>query len=564
MGKGNGDQGGEGQTPTGGEEELPEEPIVAPQLALTDVRRIMSSFFGSGTIGKTDFENRHLNDMVDLVESAKPSDLEAAGDALWDAAREIKKAGNELITHIGTVEWEGESGNAFREWGKKLAQNTLDLGDFAGTAATQIKAAGVGLATVQSSMPPRDNGKGTAIGDVPFPARVDGNPGMADTKTPEGKKREEDRQEAIAQMNKLSSYYQVSYDTMAAQKMPVFEAMPSVGVPQPRPESGRWGNGGSESDTPLAGGAGGNVAAVAPDSSDTPAVRPDAPTPHQPSVTPVAPDNSVSTDIDSAKTLPPPVADHAPTTPTTSPPTTSAPPVTGPVPGVPNAMPPRGAGKTPGISGTPRPVAKSAGPTGRPTGPANPVGRPTGPTGQSPVGRPTGQTPAGRPTGPTGQSPMGRAGTSGAGQPVGRPGSTASPRPAGRSGPVVGGTPSRSGPTAKGPRIPRGTVVGGEQSSTTGRGASGGTGRKLGSGPGGVVGNPRSGASAQGRQFTQGGSGLVRGESGKGQSAGAAPRGKKESGREREREDAERPDYLTEDEETWTNGRRGTVPPVIE
>jgi hypothetical protein len=33
---------------------------------------------------------------------------------------------------------------------------------------------------------------------------------------------------------------------------------------------------------------------------------------------------------------------------------------------------------------------------------------------------------------------------------------------------------------------------------------------------------------------------------------------------EQEREGTARPDYLTEDEETWANRRRGAVPPVID
>ncbi|WP_307660774.1 hypothetical protein [Streptomyces sp. V1I1] len=41
--------------------------------------------------------------------------------------------------------------------------------------------------------------------------------------------------------------------------------------------------------------------------------------------------------------------------------------------------------------------------------------------------------------------------------------------------------------------------------------------------------------------------------------------GQQQSGEdEQERTGSTRPDYLTEDEETWTARRRGAVPPVID
>jgi len=56
----------------------------------------------------------------------------------------------------------------------------------------------------------------------------------------------------------------------------------------------------------------------------------------------------------------------------------------------------------------------------------------------------------------------------------------------------------------------------------------------------------------------------LRGGTKDGQSIGAAPRGNNPGRRDREREDGSRPDFLIEDEETWTTARRNIVPPVVE
>ncbi|MFI0981988.1 hypothetical protein ACH4SP_33895 [Streptomyces sp. NPDC021093] len=138
----------------------------------------------------------------------------------------------------------------------------------------------------------------------------------------------------------------------------------------------------------------------------------------------------------------------------------------------------------------------------------------------------------------------------------------------------MGGNPQRTAPGSSGSRIPRGTVVGTEPG-TSGRGSTGRipTGGAVGANPvsgtparpagrptsstNGVVGTPRDGTVPSGRPgtggFTQGGAGLVRG-----------PAGQRNANEREERDGSQRPDYLTEDEETWTAGRRSAVPPVID
>lgn len=98
-------------------------------------------------------------------------------------------------------------------------------------------------------------------------------------------------------------------------------------------------------------------------------------------------------------------------------------------------------------------------------------------------------------------------------------------------------------------------------------------GRRLATEPGGVVGAgpvPRSGAT---REFTPGGSGLVRNRSMPegGSSAGRSVQGFAHPGpvpaggaTTRRGRGGQRPDYLVEDEGTWTQVNRRVVPPVID
>ncbi|WP_164873084.1 WXG100 family type VII secretion target, partial [Streptomyces resistomycificus] len=285
----------------------------AAQLSAIDLINQGTAFvsrafpFGGGVprvFGKTDFESHDLNAMIDLVESAKPEDLETAGKALWDAKDAIEKAANELKSHIGRVEWEGESATAFHTWGENLVKHALELATFAETAGTQITAAATGLASVRSAMPPRDTrAVRKTVEDIPTPKQVDGNEEYT-----AAVKVEKDRQEAINQMNRLASFYEVSEGYLANQQAPTFEAMPDVGVPKPDPSyRDPFNHSDVQGGTGL--GAGRESLAVGNDYSGTGTTHPrsevttppirhvDAPT--------TRPDVNVGTNIDSVGTLPP-------------------------------------------------------------------------------------------------------------------------------------------------------------------------------------------------------------------------------------------------------------------
>lgn len=123
--------------------------------------------------------------------------------------------------------------------------------------------------------------------------------------------------------------------------------------------------------------------------------------------------------------------------------------------------------------------------------------------------------------------------------------------------------------------IPRGTVIGNENPRGTapmgrvpgmgggvGSGVSpitGGSSRRLAREPGGAVGGRPQQGRGSAHPFTAGGAGLAR----SGASEGSARKGSgaRASGRD---ENGERPDYLVEDDETWQQGGRRVVPPVID
>ncbi len=563
---------------------------VQSQLGVTDAFQQVSSVmdvFGlggsrPGLLARTSFESHELNAMIDLVESANPADMESAGTALWKARDALRDAARELQDYIDKVEWKGESGNEFRSFGRELAEHARSLGTFADAAGTQITVAGTGLASVHKSMPPRDGRQAKkSVEDIEAPGRIEGNP-----EYDAAVKVEKDRQEAINQMNRLASFYAVSAQTLETQEPPKFHRTLKASVPPP---SGSAGPGPTPGSTPAspdlsgvtapqsvavsnhtdASGTGGTARAEAIGT-----VGPGA-------VTPV-PDRSPSMAIDSVAAPP------APTTSLSAPPVSSA---TGPPSPAGGATPPimaggfvnpvkGGAAHAAGATGRPRAAGQNAGTAGRQGAAgggsaaavrAGGAGRPgplsSGPAAMGragaagPVGS-AGHTPAAGRSGAAGQPMAGHAGTGG----------SAAPRAAGSANGIVGGNPQRTAAGSSTPRLPRGTVIGGEATAsgrTAGRagqqgvfgahpasGASGPGGRGTAS-SNGVVGTPRS--SAPGSRpgaggFSQGGAGLVRG-----------PAGQRQTGNEeQERTGSPRPDYLTEDEETWAARRRGTVPPVIE
>ncbi|ATW50912.1 hypothetical protein [Streptomyces peucetius] len=540
---------------------------------------------GGNFFGSSSFENTDLNRMLDILDSAVPSELENAGDALQKANEALNKAAKELDEFVRKTDWKGEGATAFQKYSDGLVQHAWDVSKYANTVGAQMKVASTGLATVRNSKPPRDS------------RSVEKRPNQFSEaeKTPDNPDYqkavavEKDRQEAINLMNRLASYYAVSRGTLASQPEPQLPEGLNAAVPRPRAD---WretvtdpGRAGTQSSRP-----------VAPDAYS--ASREEAGFQGQAdhdSVGPVLPPRTPDTSmvIDSVA---PPQSPTVPTGPTT------APPVTGPtgqtnttppfVPGIP-ANPVKSTAKATGKPGVPRipggPNPTATGRTGQTNGGTPPMGRSatggrpgipnTGPTATGRSGEMMGRpTATGGPTGraggptPTGQGPMaGRPTTTG--QPgTGRAGTSGPTGTRGRADGIIGGTPQRATTASSGPRVPRGNVIGAD-SPAQGRssaprsgqsGVVGGSAAQPGrrpatpgpSGRGGVVGTPRD----MGRGPRPGAGGYTTG--------GAAVLGGRRDQRrpedDQDNTDATRPDYLTEDEETWAARRRPAAPPVIE
>ncbi|MFE3369401.1 hypothetical protein ACFXOK_07320 [Streptomyces sp. NPDC059173] len=528
------------------------------QMAQTDISEAVRSMpFASAPAGRTSFEGFQLNSMIDLVENTKPEDLENAGKSLWDARDAIKRAAQELEDNMKGVDWQGESGTAFRAFGKGLVAHARKLGDFADVAGTQITVAGTGLASVRSAMPPRDSRQvRKSPDDIELPGRVPDNPEYQ-----AALKVEKDRQEAINQINRLASYYSVSGERLEGEEPPRFDKDLGIAMPPPtrgwRPPASGTSDERFESfgNSPVPDAAGRSTA-----ESSAALAGPNRPPVEVLGSAPV-PDRTVGTELN---TVAPP---QSPTPTTATPPQPSPTSSTGPTGTTPTLMPPSlttpvqgGTKRSMGQTGMPRTVSQ----VGQGMGKAQPtrVGPVAKGQGGPPIGRPGpmggGGTFNGRPPGgPQAQAPTaGRSGVTGGRPAIGAGGTpnAAGPRVGGRNG-IVGGTPQQTptqGRAAAGGSGQRG-VIGGRGASTT---SSRPGGRPTpASGDNGVVGTPRkaAGAGSNAKGFTAGGAGLVRG-----------PAGRRDKGRGDEANGSPRPDYLTEDEETWNAGRRGVVPPVVE
>ncbi|MFF7332428.1 hypothetical protein [Streptomyces sp. NPDC008150] len=493
---------------------------VAEQVGVIDAANTMSNVvnnaFGAHVrfFGETNFEGHHLNTMIDMVDSAKPEHLETAGKAMWDARDAISEAAEELNGHIGRVDWTGEAADSFNTWGSKLVTHARQLATFAEAAGTQITAAATGLASVRSSMPPRDTrANPKTVAEIPHVKRVESNHEYA-----AAVQVEDHRQEAINQMNRLASFYSVSEEALAAQEPPVFETMPDVGVPKPEYRGGRdlppeggshLGSGRTTVGPGHVGTASHTTAVVHHDSTGEAPLPPhqgdssQVVSPHRGSPTATIP--APGTEIASVGTLPHGSAAQAPSAPAV--PSTSgssalpATPVSGvasPVvggafarasgsPGSGSAFPSRGRVPGSGASTTSRAVSDPegrAGATSRASGSAGRSGA-TGRASNGPVGRTsaTGQAGARGTAGRTGGTPVGK-GQVGRGISGGTPRATGTAAKGGpgargalRGNGVVGGKPKGALSGNTGAKASRGNVVGAEKPAGT-RKAPVGIGRR--------------------------------------------------------------------------------------
>ncbi|MCX4969673.1 hypothetical protein OHA98_33950 [Streptomyces sp. NBC_00654] len=468
--------------------------------------------------------------MLAWLDQANSGAVQGAADRLLSAATEIRKIAEDLKIRPQMVEWKGEGADAFRTWSADLANSTLRLGDYSEGASKWLARASDAIAAAQVAIPRTHAGAAANLAAAKE-ARNDPDASAvareaADTLLAN---KEANRQEAAAQMRKLAESYAFSSSQMKGLEKPVFPPPPAIIVPENQGNldsgSGDYAVGGADTGGSVGGLARGATSYThGPESSDGHVIPPGVSTP-TPGVGATV-SQPVDMGIDSVATLPDP---------STLPPTTT-PSVPNPgrpetsLPTSPTVFPNVGPVAPPTTSGGGRGLPSGARPPIPTVGPPNASGPGTRPPGPIVGGRPVPQNP-GRPMGGLPRSPV-----------IGNEGTHAGRGPMGH-GPAMGGTS-------------------GGQSGIVG-------GRRLAGETGGMVGGrPQQPGHANARPFTPGGTGLVRGAADGGRASGPMGRGgagvTPRSGDSRRDEGSDRPDYLMEDEETWQQGGRRVVPPVID
>ncbi|MFF1481813.1 hypothetical protein ACFVYD_30415 [Streptomyces sp. NPDC058301] len=454
-----------------------------------------------------EFEGMSLEALHAMLASAKPTELTGAAETLAAAAPDIADIARDLRWYMEQVKWHGAGGDAFREWGRGMVAQTLVLSEYAGVVGEEMARAGQALTEAKAALPPAD---GMCYAD---PEKEKARLKALGPKT----------NEAINQLNRLTSYYNASRDRIATQPEPKFAPLPGDGTRVDETET-RYGSGGSGSGS--SGGATGGYTSSGVTATHGYGTTGARDTTNSPSHTSVAStftphESPAHTAIDSVTVAPPPETTARPTVPAGPTPVQGQTPVLTPPPVLPGPFGKAGQERTPGMTR---------------------VGVPgEGPSGGRAVGNPRGP---------------------GIARPSGMPGTARGITPEG----ITGGRPMPASGRGSTPRLPMGTVVGEERAGTgMGRGPMGGGmghgpggqargvtgmgGRRLASEPGGTVGAPRASLGGRG-EFTPGGTGLVNGN---------------KRGTDRRRStSSSAPDYLVEDEETWAMDNHKVVPPVVD
>ncbi|ANH95625.1 hypothetical protein A8713_23425 [Streptomyces sp. SAT1] len=503
------------------------------------------------TPARTDFESMTHEQLATLLDSATTAGASHLAARLSKAASTITKIGSDLMDHVKSLEWQGEGGDAFRDWGGQTASSTLRLGQYAEVASRWMGTVSQAIAEAKAAMPDTSETARakTDLADAHKTITALQQPGVHNDPDAQQAARtarsdataaqhriDAARHEAIQQLRKLAQTYEYSAQQVNGVQPPTF--------PPPAENTGSpdWWRG----DKTHASGSSEQTGAALPASHHVARSGAAGPHPMTPvgssAVTGQSPSGPeqhlgqqhqpVSLDIDGLDTLPRQTQPPAPPATAETNVPHQGPPITATPPPLPPAF--TGGGRGP----APVPPSRASAPGRSPQGPL--------------VSRPAGNTP---------RTPQG-------------PG-------------IVGGRPvPEAGRSAS--RLPQGTVIGRENTQgrvPMGRGISPGVpadgsgrsgtgsvgGRRLASETGGLIGNrPGQPVRGSGRPFTAGGSGLVRpsanaSEAARGSAVGGTTSGSRSSKPRKEQQpNGRRPDYLAEDEETWTRDRQRPLPPVID
>jgi hypothetical protein len=494
----------------------------------------------------TDFESMTHAQLAAMLDSANSEGAYDLAAKLSKAASTITKIGDDLMTYVKGLEWQGEAGDTFREWGGQTASATLHLGEYAEVASRWMGIVSRAIAEAKAVMP--DTSETTAAQAELRTAKKS----LAATKEPGARNDPDSRQlaqtaqsdataaqgridaaryEAVQQMRKLAQAYQQS----AAQVNSV--TPPTFSPPGKNLDPDKWYSGRNEYEsitTPSGGSSHGTYSSTAsglngPEYESTPKWTSTTPDKER-----IPRSEPVTMDLDGLNTL----------------------------------------SKSPGPDLTQPSVV--------PGGPERPDPRlPSQPVGMPPSnGNRSGTTPPvpGRVPTATRAPLLPGQGTANGGIRTpresgivgGRPVPPASSRPSGSlpRGTVIG--EAAQGRTAMGRGLTPGHPFGGNSGTGHSNGAP--VGRRLASENGGMIGNrPNPPGNSGTRPFTPGGTGLTRHANGTSPTQGSTQRRDMASARTansastpRDPRRGDRPDYLTEEEETWQRANRRPLPPVVD
>ncbi|WP_405013179.1 WXG100 family type VII secretion target [Kitasatospora sp. NBC_01539] len=528
-------------------------------------KRFVRRLYQDGDFGANTHE-----DLVAMVDGADPVAVMQIGQRLLLAAQKMDEVSNELHAHMGGLDWQGDAADSFKNWGGNVSKSTMELASYSRTAGTYMATAGETLSEVKSGMP------GVPTDDMEIVRRYEAQPntavtvggfiagGMAlpgigtvvggwaagkvadmvdsDWVTPEEANAAQTRinqahADATQQMAKLGQSYDQSISRLSQAQPPIFPPPPGADISRGGSENVSVGGGST------GGGTGGSFSPAQMPSWSPPSGSQQVPTgsTHPTPVTPgqVTPLPNVGVNIPSTG------IDHVPASPTLPSPSG---------PGLPGGgVGGGGLGTGGGLGGGGGGVGGLPGGT-IPGGLGGGLGGGRGGAGGLGGGRGAGSTTGAGGAGRAGGSVTG-AGGAGAGA---RAGGTA-----GAAGAAGGAQAGRSGAPGMG-GMPHAGGAGGAGAKGGAGGARGGAGGLVGR-SGGAVGGRR-GPSAGG-EFTQGGTGLRgRAERGTDGRAGHGGMGAGHGGAagRKDKNRGNRPDYLTEDEDTWTSGGGPVNPGVIE
>jgi hypothetical protein len=205
----------------------------------------------------TNFEDFSHAQMLDMIQNGDPAKVTALAHKLDAVATKTEKIGTDLQTHMSKVEWHGPAGDAFREWGSRVAGATLTLSDYSSNAGVFMLNAGQVLSEVQRDMPKvPSNAYHTVVAyrtskniQGPFPDtlgvtpdHLDGvygpyttNPSPAQYKAATTAL-ENARSSAVDQMNKLGQAYNMATDVISTSQEPTFPPAPQTIMPA-RPDN---------------------------------------------------------------------------------------------------------------------------------------------------------------------------------------------------------------------------------------------------------------------------------------------------------------------------------------